>query len=224
MMLPDLDWQFHYGRVAWAVVLTATALAALRSWRLPVPSAALLFTLAAGAQFLPGGWSPAYWLGLAFQSPSTLTVAVCTASIRAGRRRKSGACMAAPGLLSLHFHCILAAAGGVLYVDAMGLTSFGLYYLGFDPTAAPLSATVIAGICAAALWRGRQVLLPMLVLLALLPFMLLRLPTGNLWDAVIDPLLWTWSVFHVAGALCRRRPRPALARGKAAGISGEVRS
>jgi hypothetical protein len=33
-------------------------------------------------------------------------------------------------------------------------------------------------------------------------FMLARLPTGNLWDAVLDPVLWAWAV-----VVCARRAR-----------------
>ena len=43
-------------------------------------------------------------------------------------------------------------------------------------------------------------------------FSLLRLPSGNLWDAVIDPLLWAWAVVALLVAALRRTGRRASDR------------
>ena len=61
----------------------------------------------------------------------------------------------------------------------------------------------------AARGQGRsQVRGQVIVLLgALLLYTLLRLPTGNLWDAVLDPLLWGWAVVALVRHGLRRRVR-----------------
>jgi hypothetical protein len=41
------------------------------------------------------------------------------------------------------------------------------------------------------------------LLAAVLLFSLLRLPTGNLWDALLDPLLWAWALGSVVVAVRR---------------------
>jgi hypothetical protein len=35
----------------------------------------------------------------------------------------------------------------------------------------------------------------------------LRLPTGNLWDALLDPMLWIWAVLSLAIEAWRKRER-----------------
>jgi hypothetical protein len=50
------------------------------------------------------------------------------------------------------------------------------------------------------------------VLGALLLFSIARLPSGNLWDALLDPLLWGWSLVSLGAAALRslrRTPRAA---------------
>jgi hypothetical protein len=42
---------------------------------------------------------------------------------------------------------------------------------------------------------------------ALTLFTLLRLPTGNLWDALLDPLLWIWSLASLAARGWRKWER-----------------
>jgi hypothetical protein len=32
-------------------------------------------------------------------------------------------------------------------------------------------------------------------------FVALRLPTGNVWDAVLDPWLWVWAQYQALGQL-----------------------
>ncbi len=34
-------------------------------------------------------------------------------------------------------------------------------------------------------------------MLSILLFAICRLPTGNVWDAMFDPLLWLWSLFSL---------------------------
>ena len=86
MTLPDLGLQIAYGHVAWALVLVALLTAcvphlARRHWR---AVAAGLVVLGA----LPGSWSPAWWLTLAFQYPSGLLVGLSLVALE--RRRQAG--------------------------------------------------------------------------------------------------------------------------------------
>ena len=91
----------------------------------------------------------------------------------------------------------IALTGSVLYLDAVGWLSLGLYYWGFGPNGAPLVALGIAAACALAIVRGRARLHAAVLLGAVVLFSVLRLPTGNLWDALLDPLLWSWAVMSL---------------------------
>jgi hypothetical protein len=218
MTLPDLALQIVYGHVAWALVLVAALLAvvpdmARRHWR---AVAAGLAVLAA----LPGEWSPAWWLTLAFQYPSGLLVGISFASLHARRQGRAPAFIL-PAALALP----LALAGVVLYLDAFGVLALGLYHGGFGATGAPLLGWVAIAACAFAIWRGRvQPALPLMA--GLLLFALLRLPTGNLWDALLDPLLWAWAVASAIVAGVRQAgtagaPEPLPVPAPAVALSAE---
>lgn len=218
MSLPELEWQILYGRFAWAIVLAALAAAAWpRSKRMAGAAIVFLMVGAALLALLPDEASPAYWLGLALQWPSGLLVGLSLCSLYRnwkGPREQPAmpACLAFP----------IALAGTVLYLDAIGLVALGIYYVGFGPIGAPLMALAMALACAAAAMLGRLRLPALALLLATTLFMLLRLPTGNLWDALLDPLLWAWSLASLAGAGWRRwrlRRGEALRHGRM-GLAG----
>lgn len=199
MNLPDLTLQLMYGRFAWGIVL-ATLLIALWPRRVALSRGAVaVMTLGMIAlQALPGAASPAYWLGLAFQLPSCLLLGLCLAKLYVGAAPRYP--VMAPTLA-----LPIALAGTVLYLDAMGLISIGLYYWGFGPKAAPLLAMLLATASAVAIARGKALSQSGALLLAMLGFTILRLPTGNIWDALLDPLLWGWALT----ALVRRGWRRA---------------
>ena len=204
MVLPELSWQFIYARLAWALFLAAVIVSA---WpparRLPRrilgPVVASCFLLMA----LPGEASPAWGLCLAFQYPSGLLAGFCAARLYArwhGARHTSTSPAAMPTMLA----AVLAATGAILYLDAFGLLSRGYYYAGFGPSAAPLLAILLAAVCAVAIARDAGRPQACAVLGAVLLFSLARLPTGNLWDAVLDPLLWAWALASLARRAWRR--------------------
>lgn len=197
MTLPEPAAQFLFSRIAWAVVLCACVAAAAgrRGAAFPRRRLAWLGIAAVLLQALPGAWSPAHWLGLAFQSPSPLTVALCTVVLR---RQWLG--RPSTGVLPLPLAAVLAAAGAWLYLDAVGGSAIGAYYLGFGPVAAPLVALVLASTCVLAMVRGVAVEAAAAVFAATIAFMVVRLPTGNLWDALLDPFLWAWAVLVCASA------------------------
>jgi len=210
MTLPEFALQAAYGRLSWAIVLAA-ALAALLPSALRRRRPAIAAVLGGAGLLLAfgGEGGAAYWLGLTFQYPSGLLTLLCLLSLLA---RWHGT---APGaLIPRALVTPLALAGTVLYLDAMGVLALGLYYAGFGPLAAPLLALCGALACALAFVRGSGGRQHAALLGALVLFSLLRLPSGNLWDAVLDPLLWAWAV----GAAVRQGLR-RLARSRARGAA-----
>jgi hypothetical protein len=214
MSLPDLALQIIYGRLAWALLAAALLLAVWPAlWpriaaRLPAGSVPAVVTTLVTAVFpdagrrtiaivvaaslalmaLPGSASPAYWLTLVFQYPSGLLLGCSLVSLCARWQGRPVRFTMHPGIA-----LALAAAGLVLYLDAFGVLALGLYYGGFGATA-PLLACAAAVVAAVAVMLGRAVATATATLAGLLLFSLLRLPTGNLWDALLDPLLWAWAV------------------------------
>src|SRR5450830_111339 len=210
MSLPDLAWQVFYGRLAWAIVVATILLA-------PLPATRALSTRAFGTVLaglvllflLPGAASPAHWLGLAFQYPSGLLVACCVLQLA----RSRGLARDDTTVMSPILASSIVATGTILYLDAMGLLTQGYYYMGFGPAGAPAVAGLAALACAGAivLERGRTQATALLA--AIMLFSLLRLPTGNLWDALLDPFLWAWSVTALAVLAVRRAARARTAAG-----------
>lgn len=223
MILPELSWQFLYGRLAWALVMAALVASAWpAAWRLPRRALVAVVAGCALLAALPGEASSAWHLGLAFQYPSGLLLGLCVAGLL--RRWRTGSHLRAPGpLLPAPAAALVAVVGFVLYLDAFGLISRGYYYAGFGPNAAPLAALLLAGGCAYAIaraWRREQAAA---LLGACALFSLARLPSGNLWDAVLDPLLWAWSLaaLVVAGARRLRRAQQARTAPKAPVLAPE---
>ena len=206
MTLPDLASQFVYGRLAWAAVCAAllfVLIPLLRPGALSRRAMTALLLAVAAVFLLPGAASPAYWLALAFQYPSGLLFGCCVLKLR---QHWDGNGDAAP-LMTPLLASVLAVTGLALYLDAMGLLTQGFYYAGFGPTAAPLLAVVGAIGCAEALVQGRARPQAGALLTTILLFTMLRLPTGNLWDALLDPLLWGWAVATLAVNAVRNRNR-----------------
>lgn len=222
MTLPDLASQFVYGRLAWAAVTAAVLFGLLPLLRSTPLSRRAMAALLAGMVvlfLLPGVASPAYWLTLAFQYPSGLLFGCCVLKLRQHWDGRDSAPVMTPPLAGA-----LALTGLVLYLDAMGLLTQGYYYAGFGPIAAPLLAVLGAIGCAVALVQGHARAQAGALLTTILLFTLLRLPTGNLWDALLDPLLWGWAVVTLAVHAVRSRTRvPATtAPEPVAGLAAEL--
>ncbi len=224
--LPDLAWQWVYARLGWGIVCAALL---LRLWpraaevtvatsagvkqgvcagitAAPLPrAAAVSAALAAFAMWLPHAASPVFWLGLVFQQPSPMLVAFCALALLARwTRLRIGPPPGAGSAL------VLAAVGLLLYADSSGWLSLGLYLRGSDPLWAPLAA-LLAG--AWAVWAVRAEATrraALMTLAATAVFCLTRLPSGNVFDAFLDPLLWLMSVGVALKAGVQRR-RGALA-------------
>ena len=199
MNLPELDWQIIYGRIAWAIVLAALAIALWpRAWRLSRNTIIILSLGEAVLKALPNEASLAYWLGMAFQWPSGVLVGLCMVKLHSAWQGNSEIAAMPSSLAAL-----IALAGVALYLDAIGWISQGFYYWGFGPNGAPLLTLLLAFACSAAAVRGYARPQALALLVALVLFAVMRLPTGNLWDALLDPILWGWAVISL-GSLCWR--------------------
>lgn len=184
--LPSLWLMQLWLPLGWAVVLAAlvvlvsTPLTRHRGvvWGLPLLVA--LWTL------LPGEVSPAYWLGLAFQAPSAMLVLLC--AWWGGCALRGVPVMARPGTPVIALVLAALVLGWLLLLDTLAQLPVALYGLGFDAPALVVVALVslLPLLQAGAATRVSTWLAPLAVLL----FVLLRLPTGNVWDAVLDPWLW----------------------------------
>ncbi len=199
--LPDPAVMRLYLLLAWAVVLGGLACA----WS-PARYRAGALVLAVGLALwvlVPGTLSPDHWLGLAFQAPSLTTVALCGALLW---RLRPGRLAPATGKAGWALVLLGIALGYVLLLDTFAVWPWQVYSLGFSPGALLCVMALALGISVWGtgvgwLWRG---LLPGVML----AYAATRLPTGNAWDALLDPLLWL--VLHglVLRALYRRVRRP----------------
>ena len=204
MSLPELEWQFIYGRIAWAFVLAGLIVAVFGTRYRLARSHVLLVVAGSGLlQLLPGEYSLAYWLGLAFQLPSGLLVGLCLVRLHLAWQGRPG-----KKVMTTRLAAGLVLVGAAFYLDAFGLLSRGYYYWGFGPKGAPLLAIALAGACSVAIFRHYARLQAFALLGALALFSVLRLPSGNLWDALVDPFLVFWALAAVALALYRWSKRP----------------
>lgn len=177
-----------YLMLSWALVLGGLAAWLAGRWQREsvwpqvIGGVVLLWCL------LPGPWSPAYWLGLAFRAPSLTSVLLCGWLL--WQQRRPADARWAQGKIGLYAAACGIALGWLLLLDTFAFWPVSLYALGFSPAAL---ASVALLVCLPWLagtrintgwsWLG-------LALGLLLAHVLLRVPTGNLWDALLDPLLW----------------------------------
>ncbi len=189
-------WARH---VLWSVVLLGVGLSlVVRFSRRPHWLQPLPWLLALWA-WVPGPWGASFWLGLAFQIPS-LSAAFLALSVvlhRASHRTSAYTDPPqAPQAWSLAWAALAVATGALLVLDTFAVFDFSMYQWGFSP-----AAFVVALGIALLPWlvSGTQGLrqTPVWTLLAALAvFLLTRWPTGNVWDAVLDPCLWLLALVH----------------------------
>ena len=202
MSLPELEWQFVYARLAWAAVLAALVASLLPlAWRRSGAAMGGLLLAMTVWTALPGELSVAYWLVLAFQWPSALLAGLCVLRLMSPSTGSVS--------LSVPLAAPLALGGAVLYLDTIGWLSLGLYPAGFGPVGAPLVALAAMAACSACIVFGFQRGRALALLASLALFSIFRLPTGNLWDALLDPLLWAWSVVSLGIIGWRALAQPA---------------
>lgn len=213
-VLPGSWVQFAGLYGAWALVLAWGVSALTRRWslryRVGVLAAVALLTV------IPGPWSPAYWLGLAFQSPSLTSVVLAVGALSStGLARPLNATLERwPGRWVA---CALGAGlGWVLLLDTLAWWPISIYAWGFSPVAvAILALTLTLGWV---VWGGARTGRPSVLAFAvpalvLALFGVTRWPTGNVWDALIDPWLWVGfqgALLISAGRAWRLRGAPAI--------------
>jgi hypothetical protein len=185
-LLPGATVTWLSLHLGWAIVLGAVTLQ-LAS-RLPTRGRWTLASLMWLWTLLPGAASPAFWLGLAFQSPSLMSVVFCIVWLLPPPGRVPGvaalSATADSGSQKVLF-LLGVVLGWVLLLDALAWFPVSIYAWGFGS-----AAVALALLAAALLWllSGSRATVSLLAVLAL--FVLTRAPSGNLWDALLDPLLW----------------------------------
>ena len=193
-LVPGLDAQALARPPLWALTLGGAVhwLARGRSPR--VRQVALVLVLLWVA--LPGSASLAYWLAQAFQMPSLSSAALGLGYLwrvwrgppRAGARAGARAATACQLMHSLRWLAVLL--GWLLLLDLLALLPLSLYGLGFGTPALGVAVSLLLLFWLR--WGAEPAARPWLALAAvvLLLFVLTRWPSGNLWDALLDPLLW----------------------------------
>jgi len=193
-------WVTQVGlQVAWAAVLGAAVVwvGARLGTRLRWPLVWLVMVLT----LLPGPASPAYWLGLAFQMPSLTSVLLCGGflfrSWSTPRRPVSLLPADQPASakmitlsLGLALQVVAVMLGWVLLADLLAWWPVSLYAWGFGPGV--LAGVSVALALAWLVWGNHPQTHLAAGLMALVVglYVATRLPSGNVWDALLDPWLW----------------------------------
>lgn len=188
--LPSPGMVRLYLVLSWALVLAALGLWLLQRWMppgKPVWRWSVPVGLALWAAW-PGALSPTYWLGLALQAPSLLSTVLCGLFLL--RQLKPGVLPAERCEAPWYFGTFGIVLGWLLLLDTFAVWPGSLYALGFSPIVVAVVALVagLPWLLAGPRQSARNISL--LLVGVLLLQVLLRLPTGNLWDALIDPCLW----------------------------------
>ena len=193
-------------QAGWALVLAALVSAALQGFaahwmRDKAGPLALVCALWAG---IPGPWGLSYWLGLAFQTPSLMAMVLSLQYLwQRHTQRKWPQNMQAPGLAATQqpgpcWPCRYAVLGMVLgwllLLDTFSYLALALYAWGFSPLAYALLFVLAIGPWVMAPGYLQTAPAPAL-LVVLAVFGLTRWPTGNVWDALLDP--WLFVGLHV---------------------------
>ena len=210
-LLPGTAALWWARRLSWGLVLGALLISFWNFWRQyrthgqsrAIPPRTLmqllLLLLVCALCLLPGVWSPAYWLGLAFQMPSLMTLALALHALNLAFDAPARNAWAyafrqqSPGGLSNTLSgvaLILSLLGWVLLLDVLAWWPVDLYALGFHGATFLVLAAWLA--LPWVLWGRHTHLAWRWVMAVMLVFALTRWPTGNVWSAVLDPLLWVW--------------------------------
>ena len=139
---------------------------------------------------VPGPMSPAYWLSLAFQTPSLVSAAWCLwLGLGVQHRADADPVRRNPAHQRILTLWTLAGIvlGWILLLDTLALWPVPVYAWGYGTSALAGTALLACApfLSAPAGWRAS-----LAAVLVLTVYVLTRLPSGNLWDAVLDPWLW----------------------------------
>ena len=164
----------------------------------------------------PGPASPAFWLGLAFQSPSLVTGGLCALMIARWSRPAVPEQPIAQRSTAQRWLVLAGIAlGWVLLLDTLAvihaLVPTSIYAWGFTPW--PLWLLLALSVL---LWAVQEKAFATIFIATSALFMLAKLPNGNIFDAVIDP--WLWVALHglllstLRTALLGRKQQPLPAQ------------
>jgi hypothetical protein len=203
MMLPDITLLALYAHLAWGLVLGAAGVGLI--WRVKpfhLRFAAFWLLVAFVACQLPGRASPAFWMGLACQAPSAFLLSLCVLAVW-----NRGAARPEERVLPTGLAIGIVIAGAVLYADTWGWLYLGLYVRGFGPEAA-VAGLLVGAAAVVAVTAGLPRRPALSAIAAIVIFSVWRLPTGNVWDALLDPILWWWALLSLMARVASRcRPR-----------------
>lgn len=207
--------------LSWAIVLGSGAL--LMTGKLSPPYRLGLALLVMSWTLVPGSASPAYWLGLAFQIPSLTSAVICLAWLFAVVRGEQGSGVSTANK-QIDALKVLAGMGVILgwalLFDTLAWLPVSVYSWGFGSAAFGAVAVMatLPWVMLGTAGGNRVVpglLGPLLMLCVLILFVLTRLPTGNVWDALIDPWLWiglqaSWLISAARRLIARKRSSLAI--------------
>lgn len=154
--------------------------------------------------WVPGPGGAAYWLGLAFQAPSATSMLLC--ALLLGRHWRTTHANGAPLHVSEAERALARPAKGLawlgvllgwaLLLDSFAVLPLSLYAWGFSPAALGVVVLIalLPWVAGLHLSQAGSSWLVAVVPLSALVFVVWRLPTGNVWDAVLDP--WAWFVLQ----------------------------
>jgi len=203
--LPDPGVQRVGMHVAWCVVLgsLAFALGARYQLRRPAWFAVLVFAWS----LWPGPLSPSYWLGLAFQAPSLMSIVLCVIwTVRTSKLSQLKWLAAVPNEGSSWYLQLGGIfLGWVLLSDMLALWPTSIYAWGFGTPAVALACTLALILWRMGVARKDGQLFTLAFALVITLFVFTRLPSGNLCDALIDP--WLWGVLQLKGLIFLNRRR-----------------
>ena len=201
--LSALSFGMHLG---WALALGAGSAFLLRNFNITTRiTLALVIVLLC---LLPSEWSPSWWLGLAFQTPSLTLQGLCGLYLYQQLFLQAGAEVPLPDSSTptarttwpLGLLLVVIITGWVFALDTFAFFDISLYAIGFTPYAvlAALFFACLLQLISARSGHGQPTRhyreLAAIVLIAIVVHLLLRLPTGNMWDALLDP--WLWLIAH----------------------------
>lgn len=198
-LTPDLGMQIAGRHLGWALVLGAMSVYALRPFPATLRWTGFLLVLL--ACLIPGELGATWWLGLAFQTPSLSMQGIgLIYLIRAWRMRHadplSTVAASAYARWPNSLLWITVLTGWVLALDTFAAFDFVIYSMGFTSQAVFAILSISALLWLLSMRSGhdpgtqkyRDVAVILVGSMAI--HLLTRLPSGNAWDAMLDPWLW----------------------------------
>lgn len=189
--------------LGWALTLTAVTFFMLG--RAPQIVRFVLGSTVFVITVVPTSWSLSHWLGLAYQTPSLVTQGLAVLYLLRSISERSAI---VPGQMQGRtrwpISLLLAGIilGWILMLDTLAIFPVSIYAYGYSKEAAIFGLVLAAvfwvfSIKSLSMHDGRCTRrLAILLLFAVATFTFTRLPSGNAWDAMLDP--WLWLVAHGA--------------------------